>query len=313
MPDMPLVICIQGPTASGKSELAERLALEFDGEIVSADSMQIYRGMDIGTAKMPVGERRVPYHCLDILDPGQPYSAALFQRDARRAFAEIAQRGHLPILCGGTGFYVRAALDDLQFAPGEQQDNPLRQWLSQLLANEGEQALYELLQREDPESARLVHPHDVKRVMRALEMHAEGESYAQRKQAFRSVSPLVPNVKIALSVDRELLYEKINRRVDLMVSNGLVDEVKGLLDQGFRTGLTAPQAIGYKEIVAYLDGETTLDEAVELIKRSSRRYAKRQMTWLRSERDVHWITCDTGITQRVLETAADIVREATGD
>ena len=138
MPDMPLVICIQGPTASGKSELAERLALEFDGEIVSADSMQIYRGMDIGTAKMPVGERRVPYHCLDILDPGQPYSAALFQRDARRAFAEIAQRGHVPILCGGTGFYVRAALDDLQFAPGEQQDNPLRQRLSQLLANEGE-------------------------------------------------------------------------------------------------------------------------------------------------------------------------------
>ncbi len=313
MPDMPLVICIQGPTASGKSELAERLALEFDGEVVSADSMQIYRGMDIGTAKMPVDERRVPYHCLDILDPGQPYSAALFQRDARRAFSEIAQRGRVPVLCGGTGFYVRAALDDLQFAPGEQQDNPLRQRLAQLLANEGEQALYELLQREDPESAQLVHPHDVKRVMRAFEMHEAGESYAQRKQAFRSVSPLIPNVKIALSVDRELLYEKINRRVDLMVANGLVDEVKGLLAQGFRTGLTAPQAIGYKEIVAYLDGETSLDEAIELIKRSSRRYAKRQMTWLRSERDVHWISCDTGITQQVFETAADIVREATGD
>lgn len=313
MPDMPLVICIQGPTASGKSELAERLALEFDGEVVSADSMQIYRGMDIGTAKMPVDERRVPYHCLDILDPGQPYSAALFQRDARRAFSDIAKRGRVPVLCGGTGFYVRAALDDLQFAPGEQQDNPLRQRLAQLLANEGEQALYELLQREDPESAQLVHPHDVKRVMRALEMHAEGESYAQRKHAFRSVSALIPNVKIALSVDRELLYEKINRRVDLMAANGLVDEVKGLLAQGFRTGLTAPQAIGYKEIVAYLDGETSLDEAIELIKRSSRRYAKRQMTWLRSERDVHWISCDTGITQQVFETAADIVREATGD
>ena len=181
MPDMPLVICIQGPTASGKSELAERLALEFEGEIVSADSMQIYRDMDIGTAKVSAGERRVPYHCLDILDPGQPYSAALFQRDARRAFADISQRGHIPILCGGTGFYVRAALDDMQFAPGEQRDNPLRQRLSQLLDNEGERALYELLQREDPESAQLVHPHDVKRVMRALEMHAEGESYAQRK------------------------------------------------------------------------------------------------------------------------------------
>ncbi|MGN0060005.1 MAG: tRNA (adenosine(37)-N6)-dimethylallyltransferase MiaA [Coriobacteriales bacterium] len=310
---MPLVICIQGPTASGKSELAERLALEFDGEVVSADSMQIYRGMDIGTAKMPVDERRVPYHCLDILEPGQPYSAALFQRDARRAFADMARRGRAPVLCGGTGFYVRAALDDLQFAPGEQQDNPLRQRLAQLLANEGEQALYELLQREDPESAQLVHPHDVKRVMRALEMHEAGESYAQRKQAFRSVSPLIPNVKIALSVDRELLYEKINRRVELIVANGLVDEVKGLLAQGFRTGLTAPQAIGYKEIVAYLDGETSLDEAIELIKRSSRRYAKRQMTWLRSERAVHWISCDTGITHQVFETAADIVREATGD
>ena len=310
---MEKIVCVAGPTASGKTKLAVELAKAYDGEVLSCDSMQIYRRMDIGTAKMPVGERRVPYHCLDILDPGQPYSAALFQRDARRAFAEIAQRGHVPILCGGTGFYVRAALDDLQFAPGEQQDNPLRQRLSQLLANEGEQALYELLQREDPESARLVHPHDVKRVMRALEMHAEGESYAQRKQAFRSVSPLVPNVKIALSMERELLYEKINRRVDLMVSNGLVDEVKRLLDKGFRTGLTAPQAIGYKEIVAYLDGETTLDESVELIKRSSRRYAKRQMTWLRSERDVHWISCDTGITQQVFETAADIVREATGD
>lgn len=313
MTDALLVICVQGPTASGKSELAEQLAVEFKGEIVSADSMQIYRGMDIGTAKVPVGERRVAYHCLDILDPGQPYSAALFQQDARRAFADISRCGHMPILCGGTGFYVRAALDDMQFAPGVQQGNPLRERFTQLLNDEGEQALYELLKREDPESAQLVHPHDVKRVIRALEMHAEGESYAQRKQAFRNVAPLVPNVKIALSVDRALLYEKIDRRVDRMVDQGLVDEVRGLLSRGFRTGLTAPQAIGYKEIVAYLDGDMTLDGAVELIKRSSRRYAKRQMTWLRSERDVHWISCDTGITQQVVDAAASIVREATGD
>lgn len=304
-----MVTCIQGPTASGKSMLAERVALALDGEIISADSMQIYRGMDIGTAKVPYDERSVTYHCIDMLDPGEPYSAALFQRDARSAIDMIRSRGHLPIICGGTGFYVRAALDDMDFAPGDE-SSPVRQKYAALATELGDEKIHELLAQKDPASAALIHPHNVRRVIRALEMHEEGESYAARKQAFATLPARIPSIKLALDLDRALLYHRIDMRVDEMIQDGLVDEVTRLLDEGFRGGLTAPQAIGYKEIVAYLDGEAMLDEAIMQIKQATRRYAKRQLSWLRRDSEIIWLRADEGITDTLVQRAIDEIEGA---
>ncbi len=303
------VVCIQGPTASGKSALAEHIAVRLGGEIVSADSMQIYRGMDIGTAKVPFDERCVAYHCIDMLDPGEPYSAALFQRDARAAIEDIRVRGKLPIICGGTGFYVRAALDDMDFAPGNE-SSPIRQKYVQLADDLGEKGIHEFLAQKDAESAALIHPHNVRRVIRALEMFEEGESYAARKRAFATVPARIPSVKLALDVDRQLLYARIDARVDEMVDAGLVNEVRGLLNAGFREGLTAPQAIGYKEIVAYLDGEMTLDEAIAQIKQATRRYAKRQLSWLRRDSEIIWLHADEGITDTLVQRSIDKIERA---
>ncbi len=303
------LLCIQGPTASGKSALAELMAARLDGEIISADSMQIYRGMDIGTAKVPPDERRVPYHCIDILDPGQPYSAALFQRDARAAVDDIRARNKLPIICGGTGLYVRAALDDMDFAPGNE-GSTVRQKYEQLAEELGDDGLHALLAQRDAESAALIHPHNVRRVVRALEMLEEGESYAARKHAFATLPAHMPSVKLALDVDRQLLYERIDKRVDVMVSTGLVDEVKRLLESGFRNGLTAPQAIGYKEIVAHLEGDVTLEEAVAQIKQATRRYAKRQLSWLRRDSEIIWLHADEGITDTLVQRSMDEIEGA---
>ena len=295
------VICIQGPTASGKSELAERMALALDGEIVSADSMQIYRGMDIGTAKVSPEQRSVPYHCIDFLDPGQPYSAALFQRDARAAIEDIWSRGKQAVLCGGTGLYVRAVLDRMDFAPGDQEGNETRAVYEKMAEEEGPQAVYELLASRDPDSAALIHPNNTRRVIRALEMHDEGESYAARKEQFKTLPPFYDSVKIGLKLDRDLLYERINARVDDMFARGLVREVETLLDRGFRSGLTAPQAIGYKEIVDAIDGKCSLGQAAERIKQSTRRYAKRQFTWLKSDAAIHWIDVSGGLEDSVVQ------------
>ena len=295
------VICIQGPTASGKSELAERMALALDGEIVSADSMQIYRGMDIGTAKVSPEQRSVPYHCIDFLDPGQPYSAALFQRDARAAIEDIWSRGKQAVLCGGTGLYVRAVLDRMDFAPGDQEGNETRAVYEKMAEEEGPQAVYELLASRDPDSAALIHPNNTRRVIRALEMHDEGESYAARKEQFKTLPSFYDSVKIGLKLDRDLLYERINARVDDMFARGLVREVETLLDRGFRSGLTAPQAIGYKEIVDAIDGKCSLGQAAERIKQSTRRYAKRQFTWLKSDAAIHWIDVSGGLEDLVVQ------------
>ena len=297
-----IVVCIQGPTGSGKSELAEALAQVFEVEIVSADSMQIYRGMDIGTAKVPVEKRTVPYHCIDLVEPGEPYSAALFQKDARRAIQEIQRNNKTPILCGGTGFYVRAVLDDMNFAPGDT-ESAARNKYSQMAREIGADALHAHLKELDSDSAALIHPNNVRRTIRALEMLEEGESYAERKHAFKSVPACIPSIKFALDVDRELLYERIDKRVGEMIEHGLVEEVRGLLDSGFRSGITAPQAIGYKEIVSYIDGEITLDEACEQIRTSTRHYAKRQISWLRSDSEIIWLHADDGITDKLVESA----------
>lgn len=303
------LVCIQGPTASGKSALAEEIARRKNGEIVSADSMQIYIGMDIGTAKTPLQDRSVAYHCIDIVHPGEAYSAALFQRDAREAIRDIQARGRLAILCGGTGLYVRAALDEMDFAGGDS-ESAVRKKYTELAEELGSEKLHAQLAQADPQSAELIHPHNVRRVIRAFEMLEEGESYAERKRAFKNVPAHIPSVKLALDLDRKLLYERIDTRVDAMIASGLVDEVQGLLNDGFRGALTSSQAIGYKEIVSYLDGDISLDEAISLIKQSSRRYAKRQLTWLRRDLEIIWLRADDGITDTLVSLAIDAIERA---
>lgn len=283
------VICVVGPTASGKTELAQQLAIQLDGEVVSADSMQVYRGMDIGTGKLPAAERAVPHHGIDIVDPDEPYSAALFQTSARDAFADIAARGKRAVLAGGTGFYVRAAIDAYDFPPGEQVGNPLREELSAFLEEQGAEALWRKLAEVDAESAQLVHRNDAKRVMRALELYAVGESYAAQRRALAHIAQAVPAVMIGLRVEADALTDRIDARVDRMREAGLIDEVRALVDAGFRESITAPQAIGYKEVVAALDGRCTMDEAFERIKLATRRYAKRQRTWFRKDARIQWI------------------------
>lgn len=308
--EYPVVCCIVGPTASGKTDLAQELAIFHDGEVVSADSMQIYRGMDIGTGKIPEDERMVAHYGLDLVNPGEPFSAALFQEYARTCFRDIASRGKRPFLCGGTGFYVRAAIDAYDFPAGEQVDNPLRERLNDFAHENGAHALWLKLRDADPESAELIPENDVKRVVRAFELLENGTTYARQKRALATLPQLVPAIFIGLSVDPETLRRRIDDRVDGMIRDGLVEEVEGLLIQGFRGGITAPQAIGYKEIVAALDGHCSLDEAIEQIKIATRRYAKRQRTWFRKDKRINWIDASDFDLAKIAAEATRIIEKA---
>ena len=287
--ERPFVLAIVGPTAVGKTDVAEEVAVRLGGEIVSADSMQVYRGMDIGTAKPRPEERRVPYHCIDVAEPGEAYSAARYQACARDAFHSIASAGRAPVLCGGTGLYVRAALDDWRFPFGEQVDNPVREYYEAFEREQGPDALHELLASRDPASAALIHPNNMRRVVRALEMLDEGTSYAEHHEGFSARESVYPCAMIGLTMDRAELYRRIDARANVMVERGLLGEVAGLLEAGFRDTLTAAQAIGYKELVPVVEEGTPLDAALDDIKRASRRYAKRQLTWFKADPRVRWI------------------------
>ncbi|BAK44558.1 tRNA (adenosine(37)-N6)-dimethylallyltransferase MiaA [Eggerthella sp. YY7918] len=302
------VIGVVGPTASGKTDLAQKLALTLGGEVISADSMQIYRGMDIGTGKLPAVERLVPHHGLDLVDPGEPFSAALYQDYARNCFLDIDARGLRSVLCGGTGFYVRAAIDGYDFPKGEQVNNPVRERYLRVAEDQGAEVLWRLLEERDPASARIIPIADVKRVVRAFELLEDGLSYAEQRAKLASIPQVVPAVFIGLAVDPTLLRARIDARVDTMVEMGLVDEVRGLLAQGFREGVTAPQAIGYKEIVEALNGAISHDEAVERIKVATHRYAKRQRTWFRKDARIRWIDANSGNTDALVETALATLR-----
>lgn len=306
----PFVIAVVGPTAVGKTALAEELAVRLGGEIVSADSMQIYRGMDIGTAKPTPEQRRVPYHCIDLVDPGTAYSAALYQDCSRAAIEDIASRGLIPVLCGGTGLYVRGALDALRFSPGEQADNPVRQYYEDLLAEAGAPALHALLAERDPASAAIVHPNNSRRVVRALEMLDNGNSYAEQTSGFSVRSDVYRTAWIGLEMDRSKLYERIDARVDVMVEAGLVAEVERLLSEGLRYALTAHQAIGYKELVPVIEGTAELEDALEDIKQASRRYAKRQLTWFRSDPRISWIDVTDLSLAQATEAALAVIDSA---
>jgi len=282
------VIAVVGPTAVGKTRVAESLAVTLGGEIVSADAMQVYRGMDIGTAKPPVGDRRVPYHCLDIVDPGTPYSAALFQRDARTAIGSISGRGSTPVVCGGTGMYVRAALDDWEFPPGDS-DTPLRAQLEALAAQLGPEAMYARLLAVDPDAAVHVHPNNVRRVIRALEIAEQGSSYADQARRFSTRRSVYDTTFLGLTMQREQLYARIDMRVDGMIDAGLLGEVEALIKAGYGDAVTATGAIGYKELAPVLQAGASLTTAIEDIKRSTRHYAKRQLTWFRADPRVVWL------------------------
>lgn len=285
------VIAVVGPTASGKSAVADLVAEALGSEVVSADAMQVYRGMDIGTAKTPVSERRVPLLLVDVADPTEPYSAALFQRDSRREIDRLRAEGRVPVLCGGTGLYVRAALDEMEFPRGEV-DGAARQRYQDLAGKLGPEGVHALLAERDPESASLIHPHNVRRVVRALEMLDEGVSYARQSAGFSKPREHYPSLQFALTMDRARLYARIDARVDAMMRAGLLDEVRGLMDAGAADALTSRQAIGYKELIDALEGRCTIGEAVDLIKLRSRRYAKRQLSWFRRDPRITWLDMD---------------------
>ena len=285
------VIAVVGPTASGKSAVADLVAEALGSEVVSADAMQVYRGMDIGTAKTPVSERSVPLLLVDVADPIEPYSAALYQRDSRRAIDRLRAEGRVPVLCGGTGLYVRAALDEMEFPRGEV-DGAARQRYQDLAGKLGPEGVHALLAERDPESAALIHPHNVRRVVRALEMLDEGVSYARQSAGFSEPREHYPSLQFALMMDRARLYARIDARVDAMMRAGLLDEVRGLMDAGAADALTSRQAIGYKELIDALEGRCTIGEAVDLIKLRSRRYAKRQLSWFRRDPRITWLDMD---------------------
>ena len=304
------VIGVVGPTASVKSELAQRLAEALSGEVVSADSMQVYRGMDIGTGKVLPADRRVVHHGLDLIDPGEPFSAALFQTFARARFSDIDSRGKRAILCGGTGFYVRAAIDDYVFPAGEQVGNQVRDHYTAFAREQGAHALWEMLAERDAQSAAIIPENDVKRIVRAFELLEEGTTYARQREQLASIGQVVPALMVGLKVDPEILRERIDRRVDAMFDQGLVDEVSDLLESGFRDAVTAPQAIGYKEVVSALDGATSMEEARAAIKGATRRYAKRQRTWFRKDRRIKWIEADVLDFDRLTEMTLEIIANA---
>ncbi|MCK6257094.1 tRNA (adenosine(37)-N6)-dimethylallyltransferase MiaA [Fictibacillus sp. KIGAM418] len=280
---------IVGPTAVGKTKTGIELAKAFDGEIISGDSMQIYRSMDIGTAKISKEEMEgIPHHLIDIKDPCDSFSAAEFQELARTSISDINKRGKVPIIVGGTGLYIRSVTHQYEFssAPG---DESYRQELEELAREKGEVHVHALLEKNDPKSAGKIHPNNIRRVIRALEIyHSTGKTMSDTlaEQQTHEESPY-ELVLIGLSMERELLYERINQRVDEMVASGLVEEAHRLYSEGVHD-CQSVQAIGYKEIYEYLEGRLTLDEAVELLKRNSRRYAKRQYTWFRNQMDIEW-------------------------
>ena len=279
------LLVIGGPTGSGKSDLAVRLAEEIGGEIVNADSMQIYRGMDIGTAKPSAEEQaRVPHHLLDIVSPDVNFTASDFRREAAAAIVDIDRRGKKAVVVGGTGLYIRALLEGLVDSPTG--DPELRRQFDAVPGGE----LLRRLALVDPETAQRLHPNDRVRIVRALEVHAQtGRPISAFRSEHAFSGDYYDTLKMAIKVERQELYRRIEIRVENMLQCGLVDEVRSLLAKGYNRELKAMRSIGYKEIAAYLAGETTLDAAVALIKRDTRRYAKRQMTWFGRENEIYWL------------------------
>lgn len=287
----PLVV-IAGPTAVGKSEIAAELGRKIGGEVISADSMQVYRYMDIGSAKVTLEEMLgVPHHMIDVLDPTDSMDVSKYASMAKKEIQKVHKRKRVPILCGGTGFYIQAVTRDIDFEDSESgPDEAYREKLLEYASKEGNEALHKKLAEVDPVSARDIHPNNLKRVIRALEYYREtGRTISKHNEEEAKRESPYHLAYFVIDEDRDVLYEKIDRRVDFMMKEGLVDEVRYLKAMGLTKEHVSMQGLGYKEILDYLDGKYSLDEAVRILKRDSRHYAKRQITWFKREKDAIWI------------------------
>ncbi len=288
----PLII-LTGPTAVGKTELSIALAKEVNGEIISADSMQVYRGMDIGSAKIKPSEMEgVPHYLIDEFDPDEEFHVVRFQEYAKKYMQQIWEKGKIPILTGGTGFYIQAVLYDIDFTE-TRENSAYRQELEELTATKGSAFLHEKLQIADPKSAMEIHPNNVKRVIRALEFfHDTGQPISRHNEQERQKESPYNFAYFVLNDVRSNLYERINLRIDRMLEEGLLNEVAQLKEKGYTKDMVSMQGLGYKEILDYLEGNCTLEEAVYILKRDTRHFAKRQITWFKREKDVIWMDKD---------------------
>ncbi len=292
---LPKMIIVAGPTASGKSAAAVELAGRLNGSVISADSMQVYRGMDIGSAKITAEEMRsIPHYLIDCAQPSESWNVVRFQAEAKEALKDIYQKERLPVLAGGTGFYIQALLYDIDFTQMDE-DGAFRKELEETAKAQGAEKLWEMLQQVDPEAAQAIHPHNVKRLIRALEFARQsgGEKISEHNKIQRSRPAAYDAVFFVLTMDRAKLYARIDARVDMMMEQGLLEETRKLRESGLVPEAVSMQGLGYKELYAYLDGRiASLEEAVTLIKRNTRHFAKRQLTWFKREKDVIWVNRD---------------------
>ena len=307
----PLIV-LTGPTAVGKTSLSISLAKAVNGEIISADSMQVYKKMDIGSAKIrPEEMQGIPHYLVDVLEPEEEFHIVKFQQMAKKAMEDIYSRGKIPILVGGTGFYIQAVTKDIDFTEA-QQENDYRKELEALAEEKGGEHLHEMLRKVDPVSADAIHAHNVKRVIRALEFyHQNGSPISAHNEEQKQHESPYNLAYFVLNMPRELLYERIDLRVDQMMKEGLLEEVSRLKEEGCHRGMVSMQGLGYKEILAYLDGEYPLEEAVRVLKRDTRHFAKRQLTWFRREQEVTWVNKDQFSYQedQILDYMLEICRK----
>lgn len=315
----PPLIILTGPTAVGKTALSIRLAQAVGGEIISADSMQVYRHMDIGSAKVTREEMQgVAHHLIDVLDPTEEFNVTRFQELAKAAMAGIYSRGHVPIVAGGTGFYIQALLYDIDFKENDS-DRRIRTELEALGREKGNEALHKLLAEIDPASAKAIHANNRKRVIRAIEYYRlTGEQISRHNEKERQKQSPYRFLYYVLTCQRELLYERIGRRVDQMLADGLLAEVEELKRHGCHRGMVSMQGLGYKELLDYLEGACSLEEAVRVLKRDTRHFAKRQLTWFKRERDVRWLELEAfdmdrdRVLAHILAECREIFEEKTG-
>lgn len=297
------IICIVGATASGKTALSVELAKRFDGEIISADSMQVYKDMPVATAAVTEEEKQgIPHHLVEFLDASEPFSVAQFTQLAKQKAFEISQRGKLPIIAGGTGLFIDSLVNNITFS-----DVGVDEELRKSLEEKSNDELYSMLLEADESAARDIHKNNRKRVIRALELHFGGTSKTKQNEDSKKEESPFDALFIGINYkDRELLYQRINRRVDLMAENGLLEEAEKML---YREGATSAQAIGHKELKPYFDGEKSLDEALDKIKQETRRYAKRQLTWFRRNENIKWLYADEMQGDELVSSACDLAKE----
>ncbi len=292
------LVILTGPTAVGKTDLSLKLAKAIGGEIISADSMQVYRRMDIGTAKLKKEEQEIPHFLIDILEPEEEFNVVKFQVLAKKAMEEIYSRNHIPILVGGTGFYIQSILYDIDFKENNK-DNKIRKELEEQAKLLGAEYMHQKLQQVDKKAAQEIHANNGKRVIRALEyFYQTGSKISEHNREQREKQSNYNYAYFVLTMDRKKLYQRIEERVDSMMEQGLLEEVKGLVNERISETATSMQGLGYKELYAYLKGDCSLEEAIYIIKRDTRHFAKRQLTWFRREKDVIWIEKDRYINER---------------